>query len=539
MKIIEGIIVDLFQKRKFEGRILYDETIVKIEECRVSSNQIILPGFVDAHIHIESSMLTPYQYSRVALKHGVIASVSDPHEITNVCGFDGLNYMIKSAEKTPMKIATGIPSCVPATLFETSGATITSKDVEKLLLSEKFTHLSEMMNFPGVLYQDAEVLEKISLAKKYNKPIDGHAPALRGEDLKKYINAGITTDHECKTLQEAQEKLDLGMKVLLRQSSASKDFENLLPLIDNNSDKIMFCTDDCHPDDLLKGYINLLVKKALDQGYSLFNVLNAASKNPVEHYRLPVGLLREGDSADFIVIDNLSDFSVINTTINGQTVWDGVSLLIDNLKEEPVNNFFSNEIFIEDLQIERTGSEINVIEVIPDSLLTKRAVLKLSDEVFINPKFNEDILKIVVLNRYQQAKPAVGFIKGFGIKRGALASSVAHDSHNIIAVGVDDLSIANAIRNVQQVKGGIVVVVDDYEYVLPLPVAGLMSNSDCETIASLYLQLVEVTRSLGCSLKSPFMTMAFMALLVIPELKIGDKGLFDISIFDFVNLQND
>lgn len=538
MKSVEGYIYDINLQCFIEGRLHFDSQIQKIEACQVSTKQLILPGLVDAHVHIESSMLTPLNYSCEAVKHGVVASVTDPHEIANVCGREGLQFMIESAAKSPMKIVFGVPSCVPATEFETSGESITSIDIEELFENPKFTHLSEMMNFPGVLYNDAEVWKKIEIANKFGKPIDGHAPLLTGEDLKRYVDAGISTDHECTSIAEALEKINLGMKIMLRNSSASKDFHVLHSLIETNPDDVMLCTDDCHPDELVRGYIDNLVRFAIAQGYSISNCVKASTFNAVRHYKLPVGLLQEGDAADFIVVNNLNDFQILSTYIDGVEVWNGIEVIIPTQTEIPVNRFFQNEVNEELLHVKRIGKRMRVIEIIPDSLLTNVKWVELDSTVeVIESDPSTDILKMVVLNRYSPSKPAVAFIQGFQMKQGAIASTIAHDSHNIVAVGVDDASLVKAIQCVQKQGGGLCVVSEDSELMLPLPVAGLMSLQSAHETSAGYSQLVNETRTMGCSLKSPFMTLGFMSLLVIPHLKLSDKGLFDGDSFQFVPLQ--
>jgi adenine deaminase len=538
MKCVEGYIYDINLQTFIEGRLHFDSHIQKIEVCTVSTKQFILPGFVDAHVHIESSMLSPLNYSREAVKHGVVASVTDPHEIANVCGRDGLEFMIESAAKSPMKIAFGVPSCVPATEFETSGESIDSTDVEQLFENPKFTHLSEMMNFPGVLFNDTEVWKKIEIAKKLGKPIDGHAPLLTGEDLKGYVEAGISTDHECTSVAEALEKIKYGMKIMLRNSSASKDFDVLHSLIETNPDDVMLCTDDCHPDELERGYIDNLVRFAITQGYSIPNSVKAATLNAVRHYKLPVGLLQLGDASDFIVLNNLNDFQISSTYIDGIEVWNGYNVAIPFQPEIPVNRFFQNEVNEELLHVKRIGKRMRVIEIIPDSLLTNEKWVELDQTVeVVESDPSTDILKMVVLNRYSPSKPAVAFIQGFQIKQGAIASTIAHDSHNIVAVGVDDASLVKAIQCIQKQSGGLCVVNGDSEYLLPLPVAGLMSLQSAHETADGYTKLVGETRTMGCSLKSPFMTLGFMSLLVIPHLKLSDKGLFDGNSFQFVSIQ--
>ncbi|MGF7137917.1 adenine deaminase [Roseimarinus sediminis] len=539
MERIEGNIIDVVAERIFKGRIFYNDRIVKIEEDdKVISSQYILPGLVDAHVHIESSMLSPLEYSKVAIRHGVLAAISDPHEIANVCGVDGVDFMLQNAALSPMKIATGAPSCVPATRFETSGAEIGAKEIDELFKKGKCTHLSEMMNFPGVIQKDAEIIRKLNTAHKYRLPVDGHAPMLSGSDLKRYVSAGISTDHECTTVEEAIEKIALGMKIMLRQSSASRDFEKLMPLIESNPGDIMFCTDDCHPDELLNGYINELVKTALHANFHLWSVLKGATVNAVRHYKLGLGLLQEGDSADFIVVNNLDDFDILSSVIDGSLVFDGNTVNISVQEGEPINNFFQNTLSIDDLKVRVKGGCLRVIEVIPDSLLTKALHWQIDRTgEFIESDTKNDILKIVVLNRYSKAKPVVGFIRGFQLKKGAIAGTIAHDSHNIVAVGVSDIDLLMAIEQIQKMRGGLLVYDGVKHESLALPIAGLMSDQAAGIVAEKYKILSKAANDLGCTMHAPFMTMAFMSLLVIPELKIGDRGLFDVNRFAFVDLQ--
>lgn len=539
MEKIEGNIIDVVAERVFKGRIFYNERIVRIEEDdKVTSSQYILPGLVDAHVHIESSMLSPLEYSKVAIKHGVLAAVTDPHEIANVCGVEGIEFMLQNAALSPMKISTGAPSCVPATPFETSGAVIGVKEINDLFKNGKCTHLSEMMNFPGVIGKNQEVVRKLNMAHKYKLPVDGHAPLLTGLDLRRYVNAGISTDHECTTVKEAKEKIGLGMKIMLRQSSASRDFEKLMPLIESNPGDIMFCTDDCHPDELVNGYINELVKKALLANFDLWSVLKGATVNAVRHYSLGLGLLQEGDSADFIVVNNLADFNILASVLNGSLVFNGNTVDISVQTGGAINNFYQNTLSIDDLKVRNKGSWIRVIELIPDSLLTKALRWPINSiGEFIESDTKNDILKIVVLNRYSKAKPVVGFIKGFQLKKGAIAGTIAHDSHNIVAVGVSDDDLLMAIEQIQKMRGGLLVF-DGVKYEsLALPIAGLMSDQAAGIVAKKYKILSKKANDLGCTMHAPFMTMAFMSLLVIPELKIGDRGLFDVNRFAFVDLQ--
>jgi adenine deaminase len=541
IKTIKGNVFNPETGEFRKGVLFYNGKIQEfIPDDSVVEAAYILPGLIDAHVHIESSMLSPLEYSKESLRHGVVACISDPHEIANVCGMAGVDYMIDSAAMTPMKIFTGAPSCVPATDKESAGAIIGVEEIDELFKTNKCLHLAEMMNFPGVLFDDPLVLHKIETAKKYNKCIDGHAPMLFGESLKKYISKGITTDHECTTLQEAIEKADLGMKIILRESSASKDFNNLDRLIDLYPDSVMFCTDDCHPNDLKKGYIDKLFLRSIKKGYSIKNICKGATVNAIKHYHLPVGKLEIGDFADFIVVDDLVNFKILKTVINGDVVFDGINVSVKEELFSKINNFFVNEISLSDLKIKVISETmLNVIQVIPDSLSTKHIKFKIPDDVeFFESDIPSDILKIVVVNRYTISKPAIGFIKGFGIVNGAIGGSVAHDSHNIIIVGTDDQFILDAIQLIQKNRGGLVVLNEAEQLLLSLPIAGLMSDKSCAVVAHEYNVLNDEVKKMGTSLNAPFMTLAFMALLVIPELKIGDKGLFDVNKFSLIDLQS-
>lgn len=521
--------------------------VVTIENGKISSvlkteEQVlnyILPGFIDAHVHIESAMLVPTEFAKKAVIHGTVATVSDPHEIANVLGNDGVYYMLDNAKKSPLKFNFGAPSCVPATIFETAGAEVSTTDVDVLMQRSDIKYLAEMMNYPGVLFQDKIVLDKIAIAHKYNKPVDGHAPGLAGEKAIQYINAGISTDHECFTYNEAKFKLEHGMKILIREGSAAKNFEALIDLLQEYSDDIMFCSDDKHPDDLMLGHINLLVKRAIEKGIDIFNVLKAACINPVLHYKLDVGLLNSSDTADFIVIDNLKDFNILQTYINGILVAENGNDLIVTTPESIVNNFNIEEKESADFKIQLKHTKIKVIEVIDGQLITKTYIGEVDLDAEGNAVSNieADILKIAVVNRYYNAPIAVAFIKNFGLKKGAIASSVAHDSHNIIVVGVDDDSMCKAVNCIIEEKGGLSVTDGEQLKILPLPIAGLMSADSCEVVAQKYTELVHFAKENGCTLHSPFMSMSFMALLVIPQLKLSDKGLFDGEAFQFCTME--
>ena len=539
---IEGQLL-LLEERKIVSSKIYvaNGKITKIEAIPKAPSNFILPGFIDAHIHIESSMLVPSEFARIAVKHGSVATVSDPHEIANVLGIEGVEYMIENGDKVPFKFYFGAPSCVPATSFETAGAHLGPKEIDYLLQKEAVVYLAEMMNYPGVLNGDREVLEKIHIAKKYGKKIDGHAPGLRGEACENYIANGISTDHECISYEEGKEKISYGMKVLIREGSAAKNFDALIPLLSEYPEAIMFCSDDKHPHDLVHGHINQLVAKAVKLGYDLFDVLHAAIRNPIEHYGLKVGQLRVNDPADFIVVKDLIDFEVEKTYINGEPVFN------DGLVNFPApsftlpNNFSRNKIDLNSLQVKGGEGNYRIIELIDGQLITKETshFLTVDSNGNISTDVAQDILKIVVLSRYDQNEAAIAFVKGFGFKKGAIASSVAHDSHNIIAVGCTDEDLEKAINTLIDNKGGISVYDGNSSDSIPLEVAGLMSAKNGEELAIDYERLFDKSNSMGSTLFDPFMMLSFCALLVIPELKLSDKGLFNANTFNFVPLKKD
>ncbi|HYG41160.1 MAG TPA: adenine deaminase [Cytophagales bacterium] len=535
---VRGNIINISEKRIFKGKVLVSNgKISEITEEDCIETQFILPGFIDAHVHIESSMLVPSEFAKLAVVHGTVATVSDPHEIANVLGLKGVNFMIENGKTVPFKFYFGAPSCVPATTFETAGAIVSPQEIERLFQNPEIKYLAEMMNWPGVLFDDKEVYEKLNLAKKYNKLIDGHAPGLMGEQIKKYASAGITTDHESFSREEALDKLACGMKILIREGSAAKNFEALIDLLNDYEDEIMFCSDDKHPDNLVEGHINELVKRAIKKGIDKFKVLKAAGVNPVKHYSLEVGLLKKGDPGDFIVVDNLNDFTILQTYINGQKVSENRKSLISTNKVTPVNNFNTSYKSAEEFKYPALSPTVTVkvIEALDGQLITLSKDIELTSvEGFLNPSVEKDILKITVVNRYKNAKPAVAFIKGFGLKEGALASSIAHDSHNIVAVGVDDETLTQAVNEVIKNNGGISAVHQNKIYALPLPVAGLMSDEEGYLVAAKYTEMDKISKAMGSTLTSPFMTLSFMALLVIPSLKLSDMGLFDGEKFEFV-----
>jgi adenine deaminase len=540
---ISGKLVDLFQRRIYPAEVTITDGIIRsIKETTTSEDKYILPGFVDAHIHIESSMLVPTSFAALAVVHGTVGTVSDPHEIANVNGMEGVQYMIDNSKLTPFKFFFGAPSCVPATGFETAGATLDARAVAVLLDNPDIWYLSEMMNYPGVLHSDPEVMAKIAAATHAGKPVDGHAPGLRGETAAAYASAGITTDHECFTLDEALDKVKAGMHILIREGSAAKNYEALSELLRLHPDRVMFCSDDKHPDELVLNHINALVQRSVKKGYDLYDVLRAACVHPVQHYQLPVGLLREGDAADLIVVKDLTGFEILQTYIAGQLVAENGKALLPDISVNPINNFKAHRKNAEQFVVKATSAApvIRVIEAVEGQLVTNCLQLpaKVTDGCIVSDT-ERDILKIAVINRYESDAPvSVAFIKNFGLKHGALASTVGHDCHNIIAVGVDDGSICAAVNALVDNKGGISVAHSkDDVAAMPLPVAGLMSLESGHTVAAAYTKIDKLAKELGTTLHAPFMTLSFMALLVIPALKLSDKGLFDGSKFEFASVE--
>lgn len=552
---VTGQLVDIPQQKIYPAMVVVQDGKIKSIETLTSlpDDQLgyILPGFIDSHVHIESSMLVPAEFARLAVVHGTVGTISDPHEIANVCGVAGVDFMIDNGNTVNFKFNFGAPSCVPATTFETAGATIDAVAVKQLLARDEIKYLSEMMNFPGVLHGDAEVMAKIKAAQELGKPVDGHAPGLRGDTARQYIAAGISTDHECFTADEAMDKLQHGMKILIREGSAAKNFEALIPLMHDHADNMMFCSDDKHPDSLMLGHINELCARAVAKGIDVFKVLKAACINPVKHYKMDVGLLQPGDDADFIVVENLEHFKVLQTYINGELVANGNQSLINTgspATVKPINNFNCRPKTVDDIsQVYRVKedttapADIPVIEALDGQLITNKILLP---PVILNGQYvsdtDRDMLKIVVVNRYNEATVTGAFIKNFGLKTGAIASSVAHDSHNIVAVGVDDESLVKAINMVIAQQGGISLYVPAtgntaaITMEVPLPVAGLMSIRDGYEVGHQYAAIDKAAKAAGSTLTSPFMTLSFMALLVIPHIKLSDLGLFDGDSFSFI-----
>ena len=536
---VAGHLIDVHSRTERPVTVHVDEGVIdRIVPTEDVPDRYLMPGFIDAHVHVESSMLTPSEFARAAVPHGTVGTVSDPHEIANVLGVEGVEYMIEDGAQVPFHFAFGAPSCVPATPFETSGATLGPEAVAALLDRDDVPYLSEMMNYPGAINRDDDVMAKIEAAVTRGKPVDGHAPGLRGEGVEQYAGAGIETDHECFELAEAQEKLEAGMKIAIREGSAAKNFDALIPLMDEAPERLMFCSDDKHPDSLVDGHIDALVRRALDRGYDRYDVLHAACVHPVEHYNLDVGLLREGDPADFIVVDDPDAPHVQRTYVAGELVAEGGEPLIPRTSSNVVNHFEASPVQADEFEVEAKSDEMRVITAVDNQLMTGEAIVEtpMDDDGRAVADPERDVLKLAVVNRYEDADPAVAFIQGFGLDAGALASSVAHDSHNVLAVGTSDAALARAVNAVIEERGGISAVDGDDTRVLPLPIAGLISDRPYDEVARRYTTLSRfVQDELGSPMDAPFMTLSFMALLVIPQLKLSDQGLFDGDSFSFVD----
>lgn len=537
---VKGQIVDVVSNRIFRGTVVVENGMISdVFEEDNNENCVIMPGLIDSHIHIESSMVVPSEFARIAVIHGTVAAICDPHEIANVLGVEGVRFMVDNGKRVPFKFFFGAPSCVPATSFENSGAVLGSEKVNQLLSMDDIYFLGEMMNFPGVLAHDSEVFKKIESALSKGKPVDGHAPLLSGDDVKAYAAAGITTDHECTTLDEALQKAKCGMLIQIRHGSAARNMDELLPLFNFFPEKIMFCSDDHHPEDLVNGHVNVMVRHAISMGYNALDVIRAATLTPVRHYNIKVGMLQKNDPADFIVIDNFKDFNVLQTYIDGVNVAvDGKSLL-KRIDVDSVNKFFAEPVKPADFFVKDEGRNVRAIEIIEDQLVTNMISVSLSSKdasMNLVSDVDNDILKIAVVNRYKPSKPVVGFIKNVGLKKGAIASSIAHDSHNIIVVGCTDEDMAAAVNQIVASKGGLITYSSDEKVFIPLPVAGLMSDADVYEVANKYMEANRLAKKFGCKIAAPFMTMGFMALLVIPRFRICDKGLLDAQTFEFVDL---
>lgn len=534
---IAGNLVDIHLREIYPAEITVDDSVIKaIVRVDSAPEVFIIPGLIDAHIHIESSMVTPGAFAVAAVKHGTTSVVSDPHEIANVLGIEGVNFMIEDSLRVPLKFWFGAPSCVPATDFERSGAVLNSDSVAKLLARDEIKYLSEMMNFPGVIYDNEEVKRKINSARKLNKPVDGHAPGLAGNDLKKYVEAGITTDHECSSIEEAHEKIALGMKVLIREGSAARNLDSLKELFRTHPDMVMLCSDDLHPEMLEVRHLNKIIASLVCEGYDLFDIIRSATINVSRHYNLNSGLLRKGDAADFIIVDDPWKMNVRETWIDGLKVYAGEKVNFEYSPGKGINRFNCSAVTEDDIAVRTEGNNVRIIEVFEGELLTKQILVPSWNSSILEADTGNDLLKIVVKDRYTDSPPVVGFIKGFGLKKGAFASSVAHDSHNIIAVGTNNADIISSINKIVEMKGGLAVSSGNMIDSLELNIGGIMTTRSCREVAHDYERLNQLTREYGCMMKAPFMTLSFMALLVIPELKIGDRGLFDVNKFQLVSL---
>jgi adenine deaminase len=535
--IISGKLVDIHRREIYPAEISvsgsFISKIIRVDHCE---DRFVIPGLTDSHIHIESSMVTPGSFAEAAVSRGTTAVVSDPHEIANVLGIEGIRFMIEDSKKVPLRFFFGASSCVPATPFESAGSVLNADAVRELLSMHDIHYLAEMMNYPGVVYGDGEVMKKLEAARKLNKPVDGHVPGLTGDPLRKYIAAGISTDHECTSAEEAREKIRLGMKILIREGSAAKNLDALKQLFTGNPEMLMLCSDDLHPEMLLKQHINALVARLVSEGYDIFDVIRSCTINPAEHYNLSTGLLRPGDPADLIVVDNPAAINLEEPWIDGKKVFEHGRILFKSQGVTHLNNFTCNPIRSAQIEVEAKGRKIRIIEAYDGNLNTGEIISQIPEGKEVKADIESDILKIVVKDRYEDRPPAVGFIKGFGLKRGAFASSVAHDSHNIICIGTDDNDIVNAINKVVEMKGGLAVADGRFITSLSLPVAGIMSDEPVIRVAQEYERLSDLVKSMECKMTAPFMTLSFMALLVIPELKLSDKGLFDGREFRFTNL---
>ncbi len=540
-KEVEGKIVDIYNKEIFEGAVVIDnERIVGFKRRATTAKGYIIPGFIDSHVHIESSMLTPRHFGELIMAQGTLAIVTDPHEIANVMGVKGINFMMGNSTESPVKMYFSIPSCVPSTPFDVAGDIVSAADVEQLAATDRFVALSEMMNVPGVLNGDADVVAKLKAANKYHLPIDGHSPGLNGKDLETYIKYGVSTDHECFSLVEAEEKIKSGMKILIREGSAARNYEGLKQLISKYPDKLMFCTDDAHPDDIIeRGHIDKMVRRAVADGFDLFDVLKIATVNAIEHYNLnDVGRLRIGDKADFIIVEDLTSFHTEKVFVDGVLCFDA-----DNKEQyagttadaEVVFNHFDHDKIDLSALRKPVKKQTIAIELVKNELLTNAYsyIPKVAMDNF-ESDMQQDMAKIVYINRYNNGAPQVALCKGFGLNKGAFASSVAHDTHNIIAVGCSDMDLCRVINALIESKGGLATCDGQSTEVLPLPIGGIMSNRSGHEVASEYKRLSGIVNQLGCQLNAPFMTLSFMSLVVIPEIKIGEKGLFSYSAFDWI-----
>lgn len=536
--LIKGNILNVFTDEIYPGEIKIEHGIIEsIKEVNADFNDIIVPGFIDAHIHIESSMLTPSRFAEIALRHGTTSVIADPHEIANVMGMDGIDYMIDDAKKTPLKYYFTAPSCVPATKFEKSGATISPNIIDNLLSRPEFVALGEVMDYNAVISNEKSILEKIKIAKKYHKPIDGHAPLLSGKNLQKYVKHGVITDHESTTKKEVAEKKRMGMKIMIREGSESKMLEKL---IYSNCDFIVSA--DLKPEDLINGHLDKCLRKAVDYGMDPYEAIKLVTINPAEHYNLNAGSISPGKSADLVFIDNLRDFTVKRVVINGNTIFKKQKLLF-RANPRPIDTTLHVSLTKpEDFDLKaqnpaHKSATVNLINVSDNTIITKQSSAKLSiQKKTIIPSVFEDILKISVVDRYGGNTISNGFVKGFGIKNGAIASSVSHDSHNIIVVGTNSEYMSRATNHLIENKGGLAAISNQAKLDVTLPIAGLMSDKPAKVVANNSAKLNELVSNMGCELSSPFTSLSFMALPVVPEVKMTTNGLFNVNTHQFIDI---
>ncbi|MFQ3224989.1 MAG: adenine deaminase [Lentimonas sp.] len=525
---LSGNIVDVITGTITAGTItLTDGHISAIDHTPGATYSTYLcPGLVDAHVHIESSLLPPSEFGRAALTHGTVASVSDPHEIANVLGIPGVEWMLEDATHTPFSIHFGAPSCVPATPFETAGASFGPDEVDQLLAKDEILYLAEVMNFPAVIGRDAHMMAIIEKAKVRGKRIDGHAPAVTGEALRQYASAGIETDHESITLDEARQKCRLGMKIAIREGSAARNFDALWPLLNEFPELCFFCSDDKHPDDLVVAHINALVARAIGHGVEPMHALRAATLNPIRHYGLKAGCLQIGDPADIAEFDSLTTMRCLRCWKSGLLVAEKGRSTLPYRPTTPINRFDATEKQPSDFKLPPTAGPRRIIVALDGQIITDETEASAQ-----HADSERDLCYIAVVNRYTDAVPAVALITGFGLKDAAIASSVSHDSHNIVVVGTSPEHLCRATNLIIHEQGGLSLAAHSIEKTLPLPIAGLMSTGTCQDVAHAFTSLSDTAKKLGCPLASPYMTLSFMALLVIPKLKISDRGLFDVSTF--------
>ncbi|MEM4524889.1 MAG: adenine deaminase [Methanothermobacter sp.] len=535
--LLKGNILNVFTGDIYPAEIIIENGMIKIvRKIKGDFDGILLPGFIDAHTHIESSLMTPSSFAEATIPHGTTAVISDPHEIANVMGLEGIDFMIEDSKRVPLKFFFTAPSCVPSTEFETAGARIGINEIEALLERDEIVALGEMMDFPSVISEDPQVIEKIKAAKRACKPIDGHAPLLSGDDLCRYVEKGISTDHESVYAEEAREKIELGMKIMVREGSSAKNLQELAKV---GGDFLV--SDDMEPGDLIEGHMDAILRKAVEYGIDEVEAVRMVTINPADHYSLDFGAIAPGKSADIVLVDNLKNFTVKKVFINGELVAkDGEKLFKVKGKERTPPQ---GKIRIKGLESSRLGirasgnrARVRVIKVFEGQIITSESIheLPIRDGI-VQPLPEDDILKVSVIDRYGHGNIGNGFVEGFGIQEGALASTVAHDSHNLIVVGTSTDYMMRAVEILRRSGGGLVAVALDESMHLRLPVAGLMSHERVNILACKARQLNDFVADMGSSLSNPFMTMSFLSLLVIPQLRLSDRGLFNVEERRFVN----